>query len=65
MTARKTAAPPPPPPERPMPPRPGSGGEYRFDEALWAFVPDDAPDAAPPPAPATAPAPSATLPPEA
>lgn len=58
MSSRKTAA---PPPERPMPPRPGSGGRYRLDEALWQFVPDDAPEAAP----AAAPAPADPLTPEA
>ena len=36
---------------RPLPPRPASGGSWRFDEALWAYVP------AVPAAPAEAPVP--------
>lgn len=28
-----------PPDPRPLPPRPASGGSWRFDETLWAYVP--------------------------
>lgn len=43
---------------RPLPPRPASGGSWRFDEVLWAYVPavPAAPAEAPAPEPEVAPA---------
>lgn len=45
---------------RPMPPRPAKGGSWRFDEAIWDYVPatpsaaSALPDVSPPPDPAPA-----------
>jgi hypothetical protein len=59
-TPAAPAAAAPEPPEREMPPRPASGGRWRFDEAAWAYVP-----AADAPAPAAAAAPDAPPAPDA